>query len=172
MMNLDFDATQIATIYNGGSSEVRAMIKEKLGDMFSTVLPITSRVKDFDSAYAELGDEHPCCKEYRSAKYGYSSIADNKELMAFYQLRVIIAALNEGKEPRYDGIEERCYPDIVYNEEDDQKCWVEVTYEQGRKTSHPKGLALLDRELALYAGETFMDLYKVLYLGIETEDNK
>ena len=70
--------------------------------------PITERIKTFDDARDELGDEHPLVKEY----WGVINInLDIKQdLISYLKLRIICAALNEGWEPQFTTDEYRYYP--------------------------------------------------------------
>ena len=65
---------------------------------------ITERVKTFEDAMMILGEEHPLVKEWH--------LGENlsPDLEAYLQLRVIIAALNEGWEPQFTKDEKRYYP--------------------------------------------------------------
>lgn len=110
MCEIKFNATQVAAIYNGGNLEARAIIKEALGDKFSTVLPIMERVKTFEDACKELGDDNKLVRAYNSVKYGYSiSQEEHPDLIAYLKLRIITAALNEGWEPQFTEDERRWY---------------------------------------------------------------
>lgn len=66
--------------------------------------PVTERIKTFEDAMLELGEEHPFVKEWH--------LGENlsPELEAYLQLRVICAALNEGWEPKFTEDESRWYP--------------------------------------------------------------
>lgn len=66
--------------------------------------PVTERIKTFEDAMLELGEEHPFVKEWH--------LGENlsPELEAYLQLRVICAALNEGWEPKFTEDEVRWFP--------------------------------------------------------------
>ena len=68
--------------------------------------PITERVKTFDDACRELGEGHPFLLTYHLIT-DYFSEAD---VVAYLKLRIIVAALNEGWEPRFTKNERRWYP--------------------------------------------------------------
>lgn len=65
---------------------------------------VTERIKTFEDAMLELGEEHPFVKEWH--------LGENlsPELEAYLQLRVICAALNEGWEPKFTKEEVRWFP--------------------------------------------------------------
>ena len=66
--------------------------------------PVTERVKTFEDACRELGDEHPFVKEWHLGD-GLSA-----DLEAYLKLRIIAAALNEGWKPKFTEDEYRYYP--------------------------------------------------------------
>ena len=55
---------------------------------------ITERIKSFHDAYCELGNEHPFVKSYE--KYVNTASGEEADVIAFLELRIICAALNEG----------------------------------------------------------------------------
>lgn len=83
--------------------------------------PVTERIKTFEDALDELGDEHPLVKEY----WGVVNInLDIKQdLISYLKLRIICNALNEGWEPRFTVGESRWYPwfNFFTEEEMDKK---------------------------------------------------
>lgn len=72
--------------------------------------PVTERIKTFEDAYEELGDEHPLVKEYWGVCNVELDIA--QDLIAYLKLRIIVAALNEGWEPQFVKGEYRYYPEF------------------------------------------------------------
>ena len=79
--------------------------------------PVTERIKTFEDARDELGDEHPLVKEY----WGVINInLDIKQdLISYLKLRIICAALNEGWEPKFTTDEYRHYPWFyIYTQEE------------------------------------------------------
>lgn len=69
--------------------------------------PITERVKTFEDACRVLGDNHQLVSEWSVV----SEITNiSPDLRAFFKLRIICAALNEGWEPRFTEDEWRYYP--------------------------------------------------------------
>lgn len=69
--------------------------------------PITERVKTFEDACRVLGDTHQFVSEWSVV----SEITNiSPDLRAFFKLRIICAALNEGWEPRFTEDEWRYYP--------------------------------------------------------------
>jgi hypothetical protein len=65
---------------------------------------VRDRIKTFEDAMMALGEDHPLVREWH--------LGENlsPDLEAYLQLRVIVAALNEGWEPQFTEDEERYYP--------------------------------------------------------------
>lgn len=73
--------------------------------------PITERVKTFEDACKELGEDHKQVQQYRAAEG--TSLMDSINVAAYLKLRIITAALNEGWEPQFTEDEDRWYPYLV-----------------------------------------------------------
>lgn len=69
--------------------------------------PITERVKTFEDACHELGEDHPFVVAYRVIEDIDECGGD---IEAYIKLRIIAAALNEGWKPQFTEDEERWYP--------------------------------------------------------------
>lgn len=69
---------------------------------------ITKRIKTFQDACGELGNEHPFVKSYE--KYVNTASGEEADVIAYLKLRIITAALNEGWVPTFDNYELRFYP--------------------------------------------------------------
>ena len=76
--------------------------------------PVTERIKTFEDACNELGDEHPLVKEYWCVVNINLDIT--QDLISYLKLRIIAAALNELNEetleefPKFTTDEYRWYP--------------------------------------------------------------
>lgn len=142
--------------------------------------PVTERIKTFEDAREALGDEHPLVKEYWGVVNVDLDIT--QELIAYLKLRIIVAALNEGWEPKFEKGEYRYYPWFYlytkeqYDELDDEEKGLCVL-RSGNGTSSYVGfvvcnafgdasvssascgsrLAFRTRELAAYAGKQFTE---------------
>lgn len=68
--------------------------------------PITERVKTFEDACKELGEDHKLVQQFKAIE---PAIAEDKEATAFFKLGIITAALNEGWEPDFNNDEEYRY---------------------------------------------------------------
>ena len=70
--------------------------------------PITERVKTFEDACKELGEDHKLVQQFKAIQ---EAIAEDKEATAYFKLGIITAALNDGWEPDFTNDDEyRYYP--------------------------------------------------------------
>lgn len=139
--------------------------------------PVTERIRTLQDAIHELGNDNPLVKEYDKL----ANVSPDVE--AYLELRIIVAALNEGWQPKFDG-EWRWYPyfklvtqsDIEDMDEDEKNRVVRRSYNDasanGGIVSANAGndassvndncgsrLALKSEELAEYAGRQFIKFY-------------
>ena len=151
--------------------------------------PVTERVKTFEDALRELGDEHPLVKQWRNFEAMTDSgeaTCDNADLVAYHKLRIITAALNEGWEPTFAGGEWCYWPYyLLYTEEE----WTDLSNEQKRDgllvggcadagsvylrpsygpalsgVRYGSRLCYKSEELALYSSKQFVELWADCYL--------
>lgn len=188
-MKIDFSDKQLVAIYRTGGDEARQAIKEALGDEFSKTIPVTSRVKTFDDAVRELGEDHPAVKAWRSIKYGYAvsdTDPETADIMAYATLRVITEALNEGWKPQFTEGERRWYAWYDFLSKSDIEEMSDEEKEERRVVGRASGnanahgglvfsyadhvstnsythggsrLAFKNEELAEYAAKQFGDIY-------------
>lgn len=84
---------------------VLTLIQEKKEDL----RPVTERVKTFEDACAELGEDNNLVMMFKYiASDGVT--AGSEDLVAYLKLRIITAALNEGWKPQFTDNEYRYYP--------------------------------------------------------------
>lgn len=144
--------------------------------------PITERVKTFEDACNALGDEHPLVTQYRLTAAAYKGDPMTEDFIAYLKLRIIVAALNEGWEPKFEKGEYRYYPWFYlytkeqYDELDDEekgRCvlrsgnftnanvgfvYVNAHHDASYSyTSFGSRLVFRTRELAAYAGRQFTE---------------
>lgn len=144
--------------------------------------PVTERIKTFEDARSELGSAHPLVEEYETITCRCGGLSD--DLLAYMKLRIICTALNEGWEPQFTKSEWRYFPwFILYTQEgiddmdEDEKS--RVVYRSNNDADADGGvayayadygasdalayigsrLAFKSRELAIYAGKQFIELY-------------
>ena len=108
-MNIDFTPEQLVAFYRSTSTDGRNAVKEALGEQFSEALPATERVKTYEDAVWELGNDHPLVEAASSAEWRFTN-SEDKDIIAYLKLRVIVAALNDGWKPQFVPGERRWYP--------------------------------------------------------------
>lgn len=123
-------------------------------ETFSENLPITEYVKTFEDACHINSTTH--------VEPSFDLAEDTKAVLAYYKLIIIARALNEGWEPNWDDSNEyKYYPwfrlsgsgfSVSYYDYSDA-----ITYVGSR-------LCFKTKELALYAGKQFEELYKDYFL--------
>ena len=119
---------------------------------------ITERIKTFEDACEELGEEHQYVKAYR--EWMRVSFAECEDVTAYLKLRIIVAALNEGWQPTFDNKESRYYPCFCVS----KIGFVYYNYNVFRTSSttsfHPQArLTLKTEKLAVYCGKQFEDIW-------------
>ena len=143
---------------------------------------IKERIKTFDDAIQELGEEHPYVKAYR--EWMKVRLANQKDIEAYLKLRIIAAALNEGWEPKFTKDEWRYFPWFyIYSKEELEEMDEEersrvvgrgnyyanasggLAYASANNASSYSGtssgsrLAFKSEELAVYCGQQFIDIW-------------
>lgn len=143
--------------------------------------PVTERIKTFEDACNALGDEHPLVTQYRLTAAAYKGDPMTEDFIAYLKLRIIVAALNEGWEPKFEKGEYRYFPWFYlytkeqYDELDDEekgRCVLRSGYTVSSygfvfcsaiydasysSASYGSRLAFRTRELAAYAGRQFTE---------------
>lgn len=146
---------------------------------------ITNRIKTFDDAMEELGEDHPLVKEYNALCD--AEVTEN--MVAYSRLLIVTEALNEGWKPNFVEINTRYFPYFrIYNDEEIKEILEE---EKPFVIFHSKGYMFADggmrcvkpfadtlfmdggvgarmafktKELAEYAGNQFIKLYADYFL--------
>lgn len=87
-------------------------------DGLKTLLPVTERIKTFEDAVKELGEDNGLVKAYRKMMPDCIYDGDG-DILAYLKLRIIVAAINEGWEPQFTTDEYRYYPwFVLYTQEE------------------------------------------------------
>lgn len=184
-MNIDFTPEQLVAFYRSTSTDGRNAVKEALGEQFSDAVPATERVKTYEDAVNELGNDHPLVEAASSAEWRFTN-SEDKDIIAYLKLRVIVAALNDGWKPQFVPGERRWYPwyELISKDEydamsDDEKqerrCVGRSSYNASAygglvySFAHDASsysfansgsrLAFKTEELAEYAGKQFAELF-------------
>lgn len=145
---------------------------------------VMERVKTFDDALKELGDDNQLVKEYYERWQLVGDKDVSKDYVAYLKLRIITAALNEGWEPEFIPGERRWAPYfLLYTKEEYEKLnddvRARVVYRSSNNANAVGGvsyasayddsanvdanigsrLAFKSEKLAEYAGMQFLDIY-------------
>lgn len=178
------EISKLVEAYNNGDASVKAALVALHGEeIFES--KITDRIKTFDDACRELGENHPFVRAYNGyAKNISEENKNDRDVLAFLQLRIIAAALNEGWKPKFTEDEWRYYPWFFICTKEE---WEKMTPQQksrvvGRSSSDANAfgglvfahaynassssvsddgsrLAFKSEELAKYAGKQFIEIY-------------
>lgn len=154
--------------------------------------PVTERVKTFDDACHELGEAHPLVQHLNLVEHHLADHLDGMDdVLAYLKMRIVVAALNEGWTPDWGNKDEyKWYPwyyiltEEEYNDlDDDAKCLVVgrahgnayaygglVDSDACHVSSHSNTvsgarLAFKSKELAVYAGQQFGELWASFLIG-------
>lgn len=160
--------------------------------------PITERIKTFEDACNELGEENVFVQAYRTAEFNTSGNKnDVSDVVAYLKLRVIAEALNEGWKPQFTTDEYRWYPWFyLYTREEidkmdkekKKKLWLRgggshsgascglASANSDYAWSHSvecvsARLAVKSEALAKYFGQQFMDIWSD-YVALPRKDDK
>ena len=149
---------------DAGADSTMKVLKALFGKETFKPKDIKERVKTFEDACRELGDNHPYVKAYERAQ-NYMADGDD-DVNAYLKLRIITAALNEGWKPKFAKDECRYYPWFVLARSlYGSSTFGGVTYAyasggaSGTDTYCGSRLAFKNGELAEYAGKQFIGIW-------------
>lgn len=147
---------------------------------------IKERIKTFEDAVNAIGEDHPLVAQYKTINSAFKEADNNLHLFAYTRLAIIAEALNEGWRPEYTEDEYRYYPWFgLYtqeeyddmDDEDKERCrFVGRSYSNasaygglvyadawyGSASSYTyigSRLAFKSRELAIYCGKQFIEIW-------------
>ena len=172
----------------GSNPEIQTLLRTLYGDAVEVDnRPITERIKSFEGALNEL--EARAVKGDALAKSLYDDwhnvTTDSDDLIAFLQLRIVCAALNEGWEPKHTEDEVRYYPwhwlytqdelDNMQEEEKIRRCMLptgeyqteyagfgyaySINAPSTASANIGSRLCLRSEQLAVYCGKQFIKLW-------------
>ena len=179
--------------YKNASDEQKTFLENLFGSETFKPKDIRERIKTFADALYELGNDNPLVLAYQNTNLRDTDVApDNKDLIAYLKIRIIVAALNEGWEPQFIPGERRWAPYFVlYTKEEidemDEETKARVVFRSGSSANANGGvsyayasydsayvyayigsrLAFKSEELAEYAGTQFIDIFADFMLGWE-----
>ena len=159
---------------------------------------VTERIKTFADACRELGSDHPFVKAYNGyLSHIHQHDMNDYDLVAYLQLRIITAALNEGWEPQFTKGERRWYfwYDLITKEQYDKlfaedksrvvgrggyyaNAYCGLVYANASDASSYSNavsgsrLAFKSEKLAAYAGRQFAEIYADFCFKPKSEETK
>lgn len=190
---LNINKENVLNAYGTATDEQKAMLEIIFGKETFKPKNIMDRIKTLKDACNELGKNHPLVLAYQNTNLRDKEVADdNKDIIAYLKLRIIVAALNEGWEPQFVPGEYRWAPYfILYTKDEidkmDEETRARVVF---RSYSHAfasggvsyasssydaasvhanigSRLAFKSEELAEYAGQQFIEIFADFMLGWE-----
>lgn len=153
----------LLTAYNAATEDQKEVLETLFGLELFKPKDITERVKTFEDACNELGDNHPFVYEYQVYKVHGGGAND---IISYLKLRIIVAALNEGWEPQFTREEIRWFPHFYIGGSaiNGSLCGLSASnsYYGFADTYSGIGarLAFKTKDLADYAGKQFVDIYR------------
>ena len=187
---LNIEKEKAINAYRVGSDEQKQVLELLFGVETLKPKTVMDRIKTFEDACREFGKDHPFALAYQNTNLRDPEFADdNIEVLAYLNLRIITAALNEGWTPRFAKRDHRYFPYFyLYSSEEIRQMSKEeisrmvcrsgsYAYADGGVSCENAGydpvcvfasfgsrLALKTIELAEYAGKQFLSLYADYFL--------
>lgn len=180
--NIQIQQDNLLNAYKNASSEQRELLEHLFGSEVFKPKDVRERIKTFHDACCALGNEHPFVVSYE--KYVNTASGEEADVIAYLQLRIITAALNEGWEPQFVPGEYRWAPYFVlYTKEEIEKMNAQTKARvvcRSYNNAYANGgvscayasydsayvyagigsrLAFKSEELAEYAGKQFLEIY-------------
>ena len=187
MEKLEVLKDDVVSVYNSASDEQKNILEQLFGKAAFRPADVRDRVKTFDDACEELGEDHDFVVQYNLFLEN-SNMGKCEDIIAFLKLRIIVAALNEGWSPEFNDSEYRWFPWFYFytNKEiedmsDEQKAELCRCVGRSHHNAHANGglscalasyafshsyssngarLAFKTKELATYAGKQFIEIYR------------
>ena len=168
--------------YNGADNNGKKMLEALFGQDTFRKKDIKDRVKTFEDAVMELGNDNQAVIDY----YAIADKTCTPDILAFGKLRVITETLNEGWRPQLTEDEYRYFPYFYLYTEEEWKQLSDDEQASGRVLGRPSysgnvyggvafaiaryassyssssvgsRLAFKSRELAEYCGKQFIDIW-------------
>ena len=191
---MEITQKQIDAAYQVATPEQKKVLDALFGKEQKDNRPVTERIKTFEDAVRELGNDHPLVKQWSECNVAYDGEEKTGDFLAYLKLRIIVAALNEGWEPQFVKGERRWAPwfNLYTNEEletmtdVDKSTICRVVGRAGSIASASGGLvyasaydassvsdssvgsrlAFKSRELAKYAGQQFIEIYRDMMINL------
>ena len=185
-MSIQLKKEDVLNAYKNATNEEKHFLEHLFGSEIFKPKDIRERITTFEEALDELefrsdnGDEYAgsLCDDWHNV------ITENNDLIAFFKLRIITEALNEGWRPQFTKGERRWFPYFyLYTKEEIKKMddktkarvvarsnyiadanggvsYASANYVSAHVYAYSGSrLAFKNEELAEYAGKQFIDIY-------------
>lgn len=186
-MNMEIKIENVKAAFNTADESGKKLLLALFPELSSETAqkadnrPVTERIKTFEAAARAMGINDP-----EAWKDNYSNL--EPDILAYFKLRIICAALNEGWEPQFTEDEWRYYPwfwlytqDEIDSMDEDEKterrlmstgdyqtgyAGLACAHSGNAPSSSRVGsrLCLKSDTLAVYAGKQFMSLWADFFL--------
>jgi len=155
-MNLEITKDAAIKAHQNAKSSGKQLLEHLFGKK-TFQLNVMERVQNFDDACKELGIEVPTFTEPTNS--------DDRAVIAFQKLTIIIRALNEGWTPNWGDFDEyKYYAWFKFQKSSNASSGVGFSYHDWAlsltNTLVGSRLCFHSKELAIYAGQQFKELYK------------
>ncbi len=175
--NIQIQQENVLNAYKNASDEQKELLEHLFGSEVFKPADVRERIKTFADAAKAVGIEDP--EEWEEQ---YSDL--EPDVLAYFKLRIITKALNEGWEPKFIPGEYRWAPYfLLYTKEEIEKmnaetktrvvlrsagnsctiggvAYVYASYDSSHAySSYGSRLAFKSEELAEYAGKQFTEIY-------------
>lgn len=113
---MEIDVKNIKAAYRTATESERTLLITLFPDLYlgeeeKDNRPVTERIKTFEDACKELGNDHPMVLAYQNTNLRDPEVVEeNRDIIAYMKLRIITAALNESWQPQFTEDEWRWYP--------------------------------------------------------------
>ena len=186
---MEIKKENVIKAYMAGDDNAKIMLREMFPDIDfeAEERPVTERIKTFEDACRELGEDNALVIHYRNfIKENGEKDISMADIVAYMKLRIVCAALNEGWEPQFMENEWRWYPwhflwtaEELADKDEEWKCSHALidtgdyqqegyagfayansfNYSSHSDATFGSRLCLKDEALADYCGKQFIELW-------------
>lgn len=119
---MEINEQNIKAAYETATESEKRLLSNLFPDlMLGRKQDVTERIKTFEDACAELGENHPLVTQYMLISGAHKGEELTDDIIAYLKLRIICTAINEGWEPQFTKDECRWKPwFILYTDEERQ----------------------------------------------------
>ena len=156
-MELKVEKENAIKAWKEGNAETKKALENLYGkEVFN--MKITDRVKTFEDAYEIAGKP-------QKPDFNVFSVADRSFFENMWKMSIITMVLNEGWEPDWDNDNESKYYPYFYMSPSGFAFVDADGGSSGARAGCGSRLRFRTSELARYAGEQFVDIWKAIQLG-------